>query len=185
MTLPKIRSVSKVTLPKIRSGSKVTQPTIRSGSKVTLPKIRSLSRVTQPKIRSVSKVTLAYLRSDRCPSPQIRSLCKVTVQVDPNQAKVTVQVDLAKGQATILGHSPSEPNLRSRLSVVSVGSDERFVVKFMLSSSSNIFLHENRGNKPAMYICGLTVGWTDKMGQFTGLFIEWLIYGFVLFYFGN
>ena len=112
-------------------------------------------------------------------------MCKVTVQVDPNQAKVTVQVDLAKGQATILGHSPSEPNLRSRLSVVSVGSDERFVVKFTLSSSSNIFLHQNRGNKPAMYICGLTVGWTDEMGQFTGLFIEWLIYGFALFYFGN
>ena len=125
------------------------------------------------------------LRSDRCPSPQIRSLCKVTVQVDPNQAKVTVQVDLTKGQATILGHSPSEPNLRSRLSVVSVGSDERFVVKFMLISSSNYFLHQNRGNKPAMYICGLTAGWTDKMGQFTGLFIEWLIYGFALFYFGN
>ena len=94
-------------------------------------------------------------------------------------------MDLAKGQANILEHSPSEPNLRSRLSVVSVGSDERFVVKFMLSSSSNIFLHQNRGNKPAMYICGLTAGWTDKMGQFTGLFIEWLIYGFALFYFGN
>ena len=75
--------------------------------------------------------------------------------------------------------------LRSSLSVVSVGSDERFVVKFMLSSSSDIFLHQNRGNKPAMYICGLTAGWTDKMGQFTGLFIEWLIYGFALFYFGN
>ena len=107
-------------------------------------------------------------------------MCKVTVQVDPNQAKVTVQVDLTKGQANILGHSPSEPNLCSRLSVVSVGSDERFVVKFMLSSSSDIFLHQNRGKKPAMYICGLTAGWTDKMGQFTGLFIDWLIYGFAL-----
>ena len=94
-------------------------------------------------------------------------------------------MDLAKGQANILEHSPSEPNLRSRLSVVSVGSDERFVVKFMLSISSNIFLHQNRGNKLAMYICGLTAGWTDKMGQFTGLFIEWLNYGFALFYFGN
>ena len=152
---------------------------------MTQPKIRSLSKVTLPKIRSLSKVTLAYLRSDRCPSPQIRSLCKVTVHVDPNQATVTVQVDIAKGQATILGHSPSEPNLRSRLSVVSVGSDERFVLKFMLSSSSNIFLHRNRGNKPAMYICGLTARWTDKMGQFTGLLIDWLIYGFALFYFGN
>ena len=31
-----------------------------------------------------------------------------------------------------------------------------------------------------MYICGLTAGLTDKMGQFTGLFIDWFIYGFAL-----